>query len=217
VKRLVLLRHGQTAWNAERRGQGHTDVLLDDTGHLQAKSAARLVAAYAPSLLFSSDLARAVETASYVAEVTGLTPTFDARLREYDLGERTGLTMDEYAQRFPQEYAAFRAGRFEAVAGAETSDDVLARFRPALDDVVAALAPGGTAVVVAHGGALKVAVRDLLGWPSDADATLAGMDNCGWAVLVAATEDPASEPLWRLSAYNLTAQDPDFASGPGVG
>jgi len=216
-RRLILLRHGRTAWNAERRGQGHTDVPLDETGHVQAKSAARQVAAYEPSRLWSSDLARASETAAYVAEVTGLTPRLDARLREYDVGARTGLTMAEYAAAFPDEYAAFRAGHFAAVTGGETSDDVLARFRAAMADIVAELGPGETAVVVAHGGALKVAVRDLLGWPPEAEKTFSGLDNCGWAVLVADEDHPSGRPRWRMSSYNVTAQDPDFASDPGVG
>ncbi|HEY3015983.1 MAG TPA: histidine phosphatase family protein [Nocardioides sp.] len=217
MRRLVLLRHGRTAWNLLGRGQGHSDVELDEVGHLQAKRVAPYVAAYQPALLWSSDLLRAARTAEYVAEASGLTPRPDPRLREYSLGERTGLTMDQYAARFPTEYAEFRAGRFSAVPGGETTADVLARFRPALDEIDDQLAPGETGVVVSHGAALKVALLDFLGWPATADTGLRGLDNCGWIELTADDPEPGAREHWRLAAYNLTAPDPDFASGPGVG
>ena len=167
VKRLVLLRHGQTAWNAERRGQGHLDIPLDEIGQLQAKAVAPWMASYRPVRLVSSDLARAAQTTVLIAETTGLTPTYDARLREYDLGDRTGLTLTEYAERFPAEYDAYREGRFEAVSGGENTAQLLARFRPAIDEVADSLADGETAVVVSHGAALKVALMDLLDWPDE--------------------------------------------------
>ena len=91
-RRLILLRHGRTAWNHVLRVQGHTDVGLDDTGHAQAAGVAPTVAAMAPSLLWTSDLARAWETAAPVAAATGLAAVPDARLREFSLGEREGLT-----------------------------------------------------------------------------------------------------------------------------
>ena len=65
-RRLVLLRHGQTAWNAEKRAQGHADIPLDAVGRRQAEKVAPLIAAYSPSLLVSSDLARARQTAAYL-------------------------------------------------------------------------------------------------------------------------------------------------------
>ena len=80
-RRLVLLRHGRTEWNAGRRIQGHLDPPLDETGHEQARAAAPAVAALAPVVLLSSDLQRARQTAEYAARVTGLTPSYDERLR----------------------------------------------------------------------------------------------------------------------------------------
>ncbi|HEY0952392.1 histidine phosphatase family protein, partial [Nocardioides sp.] len=96
-RRLVLLRHGRTAWNHVLRVQGHTDVGLDDAGHEQAAGVASEVAAMRPSLLWTSDLARAQQTAAPVAAATGLAAVPDARLREFSLGEREGLTHEEYA------------------------------------------------------------------------------------------------------------------------
>ena len=70
-RRLVLLRHGRTAWNAERRAQGHSDVPLDDTGQAQAFAVAPYVAAMRPVLLWTSDLARAAETAACIGVAAG--------------------------------------------------------------------------------------------------------------------------------------------------
>ena len=97
ARRLVLLRHGRTAWNAERRVQGQLEAELDDTGHRQAATAAPAIAAMRPVALWSSDSARARQTAAYVAKETGLVPTYDRRLREYFLADRQGLTHEEYA------------------------------------------------------------------------------------------------------------------------
>ena len=202
ARRLVLLRHGQTAWNAERRGQGHADVELDDTGHEQARSVAPYVAAMRPVLLWSSDLARARQTAEYAAKETDLELRVDDRLREYDLGERTGLTMVEYAAAHPDEYRDFRAGRYDVVPGGETTPQVVARVTACMRDAVAALEPGECGVLVGHGGALKVSVLALLGWPAGAAATLQALDNCGWAEL----RDSGVDGRLRLAAYNRTAE-----------
>ena len=200
-RRLVLLRHGQTGWNAIGRGQGHSDVHLDETGHAQSALAATAIAAYHPVVLWSSDLARCRETAAYVAEKCGLSPVYDARLREFDLGERTGLTMAEFEEGFPEEYAAFRAGNMLAVPGGESVEDVAARMLAAVGELLEGLAPGESAVVLSHGGALKVALAGLLGWTVEAASSLHGMATCGWAVL---DEEPETGRL-RLTAYNLTA------------
>jgi len=92
TRRLVLLRHGQTEWNSLGRAQGHADISLDATGHAQAAAAAPYLAAMGPVRLWSSDLARARETAAYVARAAKLEVELDPRLREYDVGVRSGLT-----------------------------------------------------------------------------------------------------------------------------
>jgi glucosyl-3-phosphoglycerate phosphatase len=217
VTRLVLLRHGQTAWNLEGRAQGHTDVGLDDTGRAQAAAVAPYIAAFAPSALWSSDLARARQTAEIVAPA-GLEITFDARLREFDVGERAGLDVAEFEARFPVAYAAWRDGHVTGhVPGAETVAEVVARAVPALREIVAATASGDTTVVVSHGAALKVSLIEFLGWPEAVSATMRGLDNCGWVVLEA---DPHGRGM-RLSSYNETAHPgihgPDFASEAPVG
>ena len=198
-RRLVLLRHGRTSWNAVGRAQGHSDVSLDDTGREQAEAMAPVVAAYDPVMLVSSDLARARETAAFLEKATGLTATEDARLREYDLGERTGLTRQEYADLLGVETAWDVHAHTEA-PGAESAAQVAGRIVPACLEVLELLRPGETAVLVVHGAALRVAVAGLLGWPLGTADGLATVGNCGWAVL----EDSRHGRL-RLSGYNLTA------------
>jgi probable phosphoglycerate mutase len=197
TRRLVLLRHGRTAWNATGRAQGHADVELDDTGHEQAAAVAPWIASLRPTALWSSDLARARQTAAYVEKETGLVAVLDPRLREYDVGERTGLTMAEFRDAFDLAVGA--------VPGAEDRDAVLARFVPACRELLEAIGPGETAVAVTHGAALKAALVALLGWPPAAGDALRGLDNCACAVLSQA----APGERIRLVAYNAT---PDFAS-----
>ncbi len=198
-RRLVLLRHGQTAWNADGRAQGHADVSLDDTGRAQAETMAATVAVYDPVLLVSSDLARARETAAFLEKATGLTAVEDPRLREYDVGERTGLTRDEFADRYGGE-AAWDVHAHAEVPGAETAEEVAARIVPATLEVLERLGPGETAVVVTHGAALRIAVAGVLGWPLEVSDGLAAMDNCAWTVLA-----DSSHGRVRMASYNLTA------------
>jgi broad specificity phosphatase PhoE len=213
-RRLVLLRHGQTAWNAVRRAQGHADVELDDTGRAQAVAVAPYVAAMGPRFVWSSDLARARETAAGVAAAAGLELSLDDRLREYHLGERTGITMDEYAVAHPEEYLAFRAGRYDVVPGGETTKQVVTRVSACVRDAMAALGPAECGVLVGHGAALKVSLLAILGWPDELAATLEALHNCCWAEL----RDSGVDGGLRLSAYNRRAEPhPDFASLSGVG
>jgi glucosyl-3-phosphoglycerate phosphatase len=103
--RLILLRHGRTEWNAQRRFQGQANPPLDDVGRAQAYEVSPLVAALHPDVLVSSDAARAMQTAECVAAVTGLPLISEPRLRERSLGHWEGLTRDEVAERYPAEYA----------------------------------------------------------------------------------------------------------------
>jgi glucosyl-3-phosphoglycerate phosphatase len=198
VKRLLLVRHGQTEWNRTGRVQGTTDIPLDDLGHAQARAVAPTVATYRPSVLWTSDLSRAATTATYVGEACGLTPVPEQRLREWGFGEREGLTGPEFEAADPEAYAAFRLGRYDAVPGAERSHEVRERFVAALRDLLAETEEGACAVAVAHGAAIKLGVGGILGW-SDAQAvdSLWGMHNCGIAELTVTAGAPS-----RLVAYN---------------
>jgi probable phosphoglycerate mutase len=218
VTRLVLVRHGQTAWNLEGRAQGHADVGLDETGRAQVLTMVPYVAVMGPTALWSSDLMRARETADRLAEATDLTVRLDTRLREFDAGARAGLTLAEFAEQFPEAHTAWQEGHITGhVSGAETIADVTARMVPALQEAWDSTGPGETTVVVAHGACLRVSLLALLGWPEALLGTLRGLDNCGWAVV---ESDPHGRGI-RLASYNETAHPavhgPDFASDAPVG
>ena len=202
TRRLVLLRHGRTAWNESGRAQGHADIELDETGHAQAQAAARHLADLRPSALWSSDLARARQTAGYLSAACGIELSCDERLREFDVGERQGLTLDEFADLYPDEYAAWvRGAGMVPVKGGEDTDDVERRIVPALHECLAALEHGQTGVVVGHGAAMKVALAGLLGWPQQLTASLKGVDNCAWVTL----EEIEHGGRLRLATYNQKA------------
>ncbi|WP_210650718.1 histidine phosphatase family protein [Nocardioides sp. SYSU D00065] len=204
MRRLVLLRHGRTAWNDAGRAQGHADVPLDDVGQAQAKAVAPVLAALDPVAVWSSDLARATQTAALLAAEARLEPVVDARLREFDVGpHRQGLTAAEYAAAHPAEHAALIAGDIAAIPGRETSEDVLARFLPALRSYADELGEGDTGVVVSHGAALRTCVPAFLGWPAGIEESLGVLANCGWVELEhAAGTWTAAEVRWRLRVWN---------------
>ena len=217
MTRLVLLRHGRTDWNHTGRAQGHADVPLDAVGVAQAEAVAPVLAALQPVALWTSDLARARQTAACVAAATGLEPVPDPRLREFDVGpNRAGLTRTEYADRHPAEHAALVAGDWAAIPGRETHEDVRRRFLPALTSYAATLPDGQTGVVVTHGAAMRVAAAAFLGWPAEVVPTLGGVHNCGWIELdrsVSAWDGGA--PRWRLRAWNRVVASELSVEAPG--
>ena len=215
---LVLVRHGETDWNAQGRAQGHADVPLNAVGRAQAETVAPVLAAFEPARLWSSDLARAFQTAEYVAAASGLPVDADARLREYDVGKRSGLTLEEFAESYPEEYAAWVAqDPSRRVAGEESTEEVRDRILPALHDCLATLGPGETGIVVLHGACLKVGVMALLDWPWELAQSLQGPENCGYCVL----SEHAVRGGLRLTSYNEKAvgarHGPDFATDGPVG
>jgi glucosyl-3-phosphoglycerate phosphatase len=209
-RRVVLLRHGRTAWNLIGRAQGHGDVPLDEVGHAQAKAVGPLVAALHPARLVSSDLVRATQTAAYVAEACSLEVEVDPRLREFDVGERQGLTWAESVERFPWIADGVGLGeRLAGVPGAESDSDVVRRIVPALEDAVSSVVPGETVVVVTHGAALKLGVGGLLDWDETVVRALSVVGNCHWTTVLV----PAEGRARRLLDYGVG----DFASVPAIG
>lgn len=205
LRTLVLLRHGETTWNAAHRIQGQVDSPLSERGEAQAAAVAPVVAALGPVALWSSDLQRAAGTAAYVGRASGLEVRLDARLREFGLGEREGTTHEEYAAAWPQEHEDFVTGRWSAVPGAEPLDAVRARLEACLEELADAVAPGQLAVAVAHGAALRVAVEALVQGTQTEPSAFAGMGNCGYAVLRERLLRRPDEPRWRLVAYDRRA------------
>jgi len=186
----VLLRHGQTTWNAEGRFQGHTDIPLDDVGVAQARRAAGMLAALRPDAIVSSDLGRAVSTAQPLARLTSLVITLDKDLRERSGGLWEGLVSQEIRERWPAEHAAWNPPEGESREA--VAERVAGAFRRAADGVPA----GGLAVVVSHGAALRLGIERVLGLPTDQAGVLGPLSNCSWSVL------GQRGGRWRLLEHN---------------
>jgi probable phosphoglycerate mutase len=151
VSRILVVRHGQSTWNADGRWQGQADPPLSELGIAQAEAAARAVDGV--DAIWASDLVRARRTASILAAPRGLDVVADARLRERDAGEWTGLTRAEIEEQYPGALADRRRP-----PGFEADDVLVVRALAALCDLADALA-GGTGVVVTHGGVILAVER----------------------------------------------------------
>lgn len=202
ARRLIVWRHGRTAWNATGRFQGQADVPLDDLGRSQAEAAASVLARSQVDLIVSSDLSRARTTAQTLADRVGLEVRPDARLREIHVGSWEGLTAEEVDRVDPGFRGAYLRGEdVRRSPTGETGTEVAERAGRALREIAEAAPDGSTVVAAMHGLAGKVSICWFLGLPYAAWHALAGMDNCGWAVL-----QHEHSGQWRLHAYNVTAE-----------
>lgn len=195
-RRIVLWRHGQTAWNIERRFQGSLDIELTDTGVAQAHRAARLLAGLRPDAIVASDLKRVMATAAELATVTGLTVDHYAGLRETYAGEWQGLTHEEIIERFGEQYAAWKRGEPVRRGGGELESEVADRAAPVVLEAAEKLPDGGTLVVVSHGGTIRTTIGRLLGLEPHTWEALGGLSNCCWSVLGEGARG------WRLLEHN---------------
>ena len=166
---ILLIRHGETAWNAERRLQGHLDIPLNDEGERQAALLAGALAAETIDVLVASDLRRARQTAPVVADLRGLALDIEPALRERGYGGFEGLLYSEIEQRFPREFAAWQARDVEAQLppGRNVGESFRSFFDRATGAILALAAahPGKTIALVAHGGVLECAYRLAQGLP----------------------------------------------------
>ncbi|MEU7178565.1 histidine phosphatase family protein [Streptomyces celluloflavus] len=195
-RRIVLWRHGQTAWNLERRFQGSTDIELTEAGLGQARRAARLLAALKPDAIVASDLQRAGATARELAVLTRLDVTYDAALRESYAGAWQGLTHEEILARHGEQYAAWKRGEPVRRGGGELETEVADRAAPVVLDHAGKLPDDGTLVVVSHGGTIRTTIGRLLGLDSPHWESLGGLSNCCWSVLGEGARG------WRLLEHN---------------
>jgi 2,3-bisphosphoglycerate-dependent phosphoglycerate mutase len=169
--RILAIRHGQTAWNADSRIQGHTDIALDAVGEWQAQRLALALGDEQLDVLYSSDLARARQTAAPLAARKKLQVRVDAGLRERGFGEFEGLSFDQIEQRWPEQAAAWRQRDpdFGARGG-----EVLRDFRQRVVAAVTRLAMahrGQSIALVTHGGVLDLLYREATRVALDAPRT----------------------------------------------
>lgn len=176
--RVLLIRHGETAWNHDGRWQGHSDVPLSPAGHEQAARLASHLRQEAPSIrtIYSSDLQRALATARAIAEALDARLLPDPLWREIDVGRWSGLLRADIEKRFADDWRRIAAGEDLPRGGGET-------FTGFADRIVRALNglrdrhPGKTVAVVTHGGAIRAALLHVLGLPWSRLREVAGVGN----------------------------------------
>jgi broad specificity phosphatase PhoE len=160
---ILLIRHGQSEGNAERRFGGHTATPLSPLGCRQAQATAQALAAENITCIYSSDLARAMQTAEPLAQLTGLTINSTDAFRERSVGVMEGLTFEDAAQEHPEQYAALLRRDFEHVlTGGESYRQLLDRASQKLDEIINQH-QGGTVVVFSHTGTICILVLHLIG------------------------------------------------------
>jgi broad specificity phosphatase PhoE len=214
IRHLVMLRHGQTEYNAGSRMQGQLDTELSDLGREQAAAAAEVLAKRQPVIIVSSDLRRALDTAVALGERCGLPVLVDTRLRETHLGDWQGLTHLEVDAAAPGARLAWRENARWAPHGGENRVDVAARSMPLVAELITEQSewgidePDRPVVLVAHGGLIAALTAALLGIPVDNWPILGGMGNASWVQLSGHGETDAapSDIRWRLDVWNASAQ-----------
>jgi 2,3-bisphosphoglycerate-dependent phosphoglycerate mutase len=158
VNRIIVIRHGETNWNRDGRFQGQLDIPLNETGRAQAFAVAEAVAQFAPTILWSSPLMRARDTASAIAARCGLDLHFDAQWRERGYGVLEGTTYREWHDRDPKGYALYKTNDPDyAPEGGESGRAFYERSVDAFR--VLAEREGGTACIVTHGGVISALYR----------------------------------------------------------
>jgi broad specificity phosphatase PhoE len=161
--RILLIRHGQSEGNAERRFGGHTATPLSALGRREAEATALALGRESVTAIYSSDLLRAVETATPLARALNLELTETDAFRERSVGHMEHLTFEEAAQKFPAEYAALLRNDFEHVlSGGESYRQLLDRAASYLDRAVHANR-GGTIAIFSHAGTICILALHLLG------------------------------------------------------
>lgn len=182
MKRLVLVRHGQSEWNAERRVQGQSGTGLSRLGAVQAVTTAEWLAdAYPDARLVSSDLQRCKETMAPLAELLGREVQYDEAVRERSFGRWEGLLLTEIEAYDEERWARWCTGEdvLDEVDG-ESGEALSARTEAAFRSHAAELLDDGTVIVVTHGGPIWHGTTALLDVPF---GTLGGVANTSITII----------------------------------
>jgi probable phosphoglycerate mutase len=176
--RLCIVRHGETAWNAEHRVQGQLDIPLSEIGIKQAQAAARILGREKFDAIYSSDLSRAMQTAQPTASALGMKILTDKDLRERHYGMFERLTYAEVKVKHASEYARFAARDpdFDFVSGESLRD--FSTRRIAVVSTLAKRHEGQHILVFTHGGVLDELYRHINAVPVSAARDF-GIPNCG--------------------------------------
>ncbi|MDR2723016.1 MAG: histidine phosphatase family protein, partial [Cellulomonadaceae bacterium] len=198
AQRIILWRHGRTAWNVDGRLQGQTDIELDPVGHWQARTAAAMLASeQRPTLVISSDLQRALATAREYSAIGGALPVADPALRERSFGQWEGLDRDTIKNQWPHEYAQWHSGNDAngIPPGGETRATCAHRLTTAITYHADGLSDNQSLLVVSHGAAITLALTALLGNDPTNWRGISGLHNAHWSIIDRAR--PGTHPHWR--------------------
>ena len=192
---LYLIRHGQTEYNASGRVQGWLDVPLDDVGKMQALSVGRRFINKHVSAVYTSPLSRAAETARAIAAACKREIILDLRLREYNMGDWTGLTGDEIAATAPGYHLATHEAQ---IPNGESAMEMRKRVDAFLADVISKHTSRETVVAVSHGGTLGMVVAAMLNMP----AVRRQPFTFGNTAITKVTHEYGEYGVWRLRSLN---------------
>lgn len=195
MKRLMIVRHGESEWNATRRLQGQADIALSDKGRQQALALRDTIRALNPDATIASDLRRAFETATLLG-VRDPVPT--PALREIDVGQWTGEAITDIRARDPHGYQGWRAGTFTPPQG-ESWADFVGRTTAC---VMARLAKSERLLVVCHGGVIRALLETLIDLPPKRIIPV------GPASLTMLAERPSGSASMRLELFNYSPLGP---------
>jgi alpha-ribazole phosphatase len=159
--KIILIRHGQTEWNALQKYQGHTDVQLNELGRKQATRVAEFLKEQEKfEALYSSDLSRARDTAEIIGSQINLPVFTDTRLRELSFGLWEGMTFSEVYEEYREKFDSWYNNTAEfKVPGGESFNQLVTRSMQALQEMAAK--HNGTVVVTTHGGVIMAVLYHL--------------------------------------------------------
>lgn len=199
---LILMRHGETAWNAEGRWQGHYDISLNATGRAQAAAAAPFLTTAGFTRIVSSDLSRARETAEIINQTLRLPLILEPRLREIDVGFWQGMTSHEIRAQHAELYAQVAALPYYETyfPGGESRAQLMQRGSAALTEL-AAQYPTERLLVVSHGGTIRACLYHLAGVELTDH-----LENCALSCLI------HENLAWRVAWVGLSADAIDWGS-----
>jgi broad specificity phosphatase PhoE len=197
--RLILVRHGETPWNVTLQYQGQANIPLNERGLEQASRAAARLTRYGVTRLYSSDLARAWQTAEVIGATLGLTPVALPELREIDVGQWEGLTPEELYRRFPDHMAEYRRDPARTVRlGGESYAQLQARALIALQQIQDHHQHGDIVAAVSHGGTIRALLCHVIGLDLDRFGRM-------WLDNGSLTELRLGRNGWRLMRLNDNA------------
>jgi len=165
---IILIRHGETEWNSQKRMQGHSNSDLSEVGRGQIQALGELMKNVSFDHIYSSDSLRTSQTAEAITQHSGHTLQFDQRIREKNLGVFEGLTSTEAKERHPEVYRLFKtAGANYVIDEGESTQQLLERALEFIEEI-RLRHPQERVVMVTHGGVVRVLMKHALGLSIDA-------------------------------------------------